>query len=111
MAYDEVLAGRLRQLLTGQAGLSERAMFGGLGFMIDRRLAVAANAAGALMVRVDPATAEGLLDGERVRLVEMRGRTMRGWLHVEPDVIAGDADLDAMVAHGIGYVRSLPAGK
>ena len=35
MAYDENLAGRIRERMLGQPGLSERKMFGGLAFMLD----------------------------------------------------------------------------
>ncbi|MDO5710952.1 MAG: TfoX/Sxy family protein [Micrococcales bacterium] len=107
MAYDEQLADRIREILGGEPDLSEKEMFGGLGFMLSRRMAVAANSEGTLMVRIDPSEADALLDGERVRLVEMRGRQMRGWLHVEPEVVAGDRELREMVGRGAAYVRSL----
>lgn len=36
MAYDETLARRIRDVLAATPGLSERKMFGGLAFLIDR---------------------------------------------------------------------------
>ena len=35
MAYDEKLADRVRDILEGDLGVSERKMFGGLAFMVD----------------------------------------------------------------------------
>ena len=35
MTYDEQLPDRLRSVLDGEPGLSERWMFGGLGFSVD----------------------------------------------------------------------------
>jgi TfoX N-terminal domain len=35
VAYDEILADRVRDVLAGEPGLSERKMFGGLAFMLD----------------------------------------------------------------------------
>ena len=54
MPYDRDLADRLRLALAGEPGLAERAMFGGLAFLVDGNMAVAASSDGGLMVRVDP---------------------------------------------------------
>lgn len=42
MAYDEGLALRIRHALADQAGLTEKAMFGGLGFLLDGHMVAAA---------------------------------------------------------------------
>ena len=55
MTYDEQLAGRLREILTGEPGLSERKMFGGLAFLIQGNMAVAASSQGGLLLRCDSA--------------------------------------------------------
>jgi TfoX/Sxy family transcriptional regulator of competence genes len=61
MAYDEDLANRIRELLARQAGVHEKAMFGGLAFVIDGHMAVAVSSKGGLMVRVPPAETDKLL--------------------------------------------------
>ena len=40
MAYDEDLANRIRELIASEDGYTEQKMFGGIGFMIDREVAV-----------------------------------------------------------------------
>ena len=50
MAYDEELAYRIREVLGREPDLAEKAMFGGLGFMLGGRMAVAAGSKGVLMV-------------------------------------------------------------
>jgi hypothetical protein len=42
MPYDESLAERIRSLLAAEPDVTEKKMFGGLGFMVDGHLAVAA---------------------------------------------------------------------
>ena len=64
MAYDEVLAQRLHDLLDGEPGVGSRKMFGGLGFMVEGHIAVAAGSSGDLIVRADPAQGEEWVDGE-----------------------------------------------
>lgn len=106
MAYDVQLADRIRDLVTGEEGLSEQRMFGGLAFLINRNMAVAASSHGGLLVRADPAAAEAWIDGDQVAPMEMRGRSMNGWLRVS-DPTASD-DLEVWVERGVAYARSLP---
>ena len=108
MTYDTDLADRVRGILDGEPGVAERRMFGGLAFLINGHLAVSASGKGGLLLRVDPADTESLLDEPHVRRFEMRGREMDGWLHVETAAVASDDDLRRFVAHGVEYVRSLP---
>lgn len=108
MSYDEVLAARIRDHLLGEPEVTERAMFGGLGFMVAGNMAVAAGSGGSLMVRTDPADVEEWIDGEGVRAMEMRGGPIKGWLLVATDVLADDASLSIWVERGVGYARSLP---
>ncbi len=109
MAYDPDLEGRIRQLVADEPDLSERRMFGGLAFLLAGHMAVAASGQGGLMVRVDPESADDLVTtADGVAPMEMRGRTMRGWLRVAPDVVATDPELAGWVAIGVARARSLP---
>lgn len=108
MAYDEDLAERIRELVSTEPGVSEQRMFGGLSFLINGNMSVAASGQGGLLVRVDPAGADGLLR-EQVQPMVMGGREMRGWLRVEPDAVQADDQLREWVDRGVGYARSLPA--
>jgi TfoX N-terminal domain len=108
MAYDEELANRIRDLIQGEPGLSEKRMFGGLAFLVHGHLAVSASSRGGLLVRVDPAQAESLVDHQHVRRFEMRGREMDGWLRVDVESLETDDELWRWVSHGLTYTRSLP---
>ncbi len=107
MAYDVDLANRLREVLRGERGLSEKQMFGGLAFMIDGNMAVGAGGQGGLLLRVDPAQTEVLVSEPSVRRFEMRGREMDGWLRVDAEAVDGDDELRVWVGHGVRYARSL----
>ena len=108
MAYDEVLAQRIHDLLDGEPGVTSRRMFGGLGFMVDGHMAVAAGSGGSLMVRADPDDADGWVS-EHVQPMEMRGRAMAGWLLVDRAALADDDQLQVWVDRGVAHVRTLPA--
>jgi hypothetical protein len=107
--FDEDLADRIRELLADEPGYGEKRMFGGLAFLIDGKMAVAASGRGGLMVRVDPAEARALLEREHVRPFEMKGRAVRGWLRVGAEGVRTKRALGPWVARGVAYARSLPA--
>ena len=111
MAYDEALAGRIRDLVADEPNLTEQTMFGGLAFLIGGNMAVAASGQGGLLVRVDPDESDALVASTPAELMEMRGRSMRGWLRVAPENVASDQDLAGWVTRGAAFARSLPAKK
>ncbi len=109
MAYDEELADRIRELVVSESGLTEQRMFGGLAFLIGGNMAIAASGQGGVLVRVDPAQSDTLVAGTDARLMEMRGRQMRGWLRVDPEAVRTKRQLAKWVELGATYARSLPA--
>ena len=100
MAYDEALAARIRALVPDAA---EKKMFGGLAFLVGGNMAVAASGQGGLLVRVDPDESDELVATTSAELMEMGGRSMRGWLRVP----AAD-DVEQWVERGVAYARTLP---
>jgi TfoX/Sxy family transcriptional regulator of competence genes len=113
MAYDVELADRLRDLVEAVAegrDVTEKKMFGGLGFMVDGHMAVAASSYGGLLLRCPPEQTEALIasaPGSTGRF-EMRGRAMDGWLRVDPEAAATEDDLRRWVEVGVDYVGTLP---
>lgn len=107
MAYDEELADRLRLLLAGR-GLTEKAMFGGLAFLLQGHMAVAASGRGGILVRVPPEETDALRREPGAGPFVMQGRTMTGWLRVAPEVLDDDAVLRSWAQRGVAYAGSLP---
>jgi TfoX/Sxy family transcriptional regulator of competence genes len=107
MAHDPELAERLHEVLAAQPDLTHKKMFGGHGFLLGGHLAVSASGLGGLLLRVDPAQAESLLNEPLVRRFEMRGRPMKGWLRIDPAAVRTDAELRRWVQLGVDYVRTL----
>jgi hypothetical protein len=109
VAYDEELAERTRELMAGEANLTEQRMFGGLAFLIGGNMAIGASGEGGLLVRVDPARSDELIASTNARPMEMRGRQMRGWLCVDTEDVRTKEELAGWVELGTAYARSLPA--
>jgi TfoX/Sxy family transcriptional regulator of competence genes len=108
VAYDEDLADRIREILSGRKYV-EKKMFGGLAFLIGGNMSVAASGQGGLLVRVDPAENDTLLTEPGAAPMEMGGRgPMTGWIRVEAGVLDA-ATLKRWVSRGVGYAEKLPA--
>jgi hypothetical protein len=108
MAYDEVLAGRIRDLIGPDPELTEKKMFGGIAFLIRGRMAITASGKGGIMVHVDPARADDLIAATAATVAVMRGREMPGWLRVSADEVATDDELSRWADLGLEYARSQP---
>ena len=108
MVYDEELAHRLRELLSGENGITEKAMFGGLAFLVHGNMAVSASRNGGLLVRIDPADSEAALARPHVALMEMGGRTMAGWITVLPEGLKTKRQLAQWVKRALTFVKTLP---
>jgi TfoX/Sxy family transcriptional regulator of competence genes len=108
VAYDEDLANRIRELTAGEAGVTEKQMFGGLAFLIGGNMAVAASGQGGLMVRVPPDQTDELVAEPHAAPMVMRGREMQGWLRVDSEGVRAKRELEPWVTRGVTYARSLP---
>ena len=97
MAYDEVLAERIRALIGPDPELTEKKMFGGLAFLIRGHMAISASGQGGVLVHVAPERSDELVASTAATIAVMQGREMPGWLRVAADSIATDDDLSPWV--------------
>jgi TfoX/Sxy family transcriptional regulator of competence genes len=109
MAYDEKTAERVRKLLSGRRGVVEKKMMGGLCFMVQGGMCCSVSGRGGLMVRVGAQAHEPTLGEPHVQAVEMRGRTMTGFVRVAPEGYRTDAALRTWIERGLEGVAARPA--
>jgi TfoX/Sxy family transcriptional regulator of competence genes len=108
VAHDPDLAERIRALLAAESGVSEQRMFGGVSFLVDGHMAIAASGQGGILVRTTGGDVERLaLEGDAEPAV-MGTRRMRGWVRVSAEKIRTDRRLAAWVTTGVAAARSLP---
>ena len=108
MAYDEGLAGRIRQALSGSPEIVEKKMFGGIGYLLNGNMACGVNG-DALIVRVGPEAYKSALAEPYTAVFDLTGRPMTGWVVVKADGIASDEALQGWVERGLAFARTLPA--
>ncbi len=107
MAYDQELTSRMRAVLYGSPGVTERKMFGGVAFMINGNLACGVQGEG-IIVRVGQAAHEAAMQKPHVHVFDFSGKPMKGWVVVDSEGVASDSELSAWVEAGKSYAGSLP---
>ncbi|MGE0310069.1 MAG: TfoX/Sxy family protein [Lautropia sp.] len=107
MAYDESLAHRIRTLLSDDAAVSEKKMFGGLAFL-HRGLMFVGVSGDKLMARVGKPQYRDSLARAHVREMDFTGRPMQGYVYVEPPGIATDLELGFWLQRCRTFVQTLP---
>jgi TfoX/Sxy family transcriptional regulator of competence genes len=110
MAFDEALAERVRALIAGAKDVAEKRMFGGVAFLVRGNMSVGLHGS-ELIVRIDPDETDQALKQPGVRLFDITGRPMKGWLLVSAAAIRTKPALEKWVTRGVEYARSLPAKK
>lgn len=109
MAFDESTAARVRRLLHPEpVAVIERRMFGGLAFMVDGNMLCAVGA-DHLMLRVGPDAHVAALQQPHASEMRFTGRSMRGYVTVDPAGYASPASLKRWVALALAFVRTLPS--
>ena len=106
MRYDEKLAARVRRLLSDRDDVTERAMFGGLTFMVAGHMCCGVNK-NELIVRLHPDDVDAALQRPHARPMDLTGRPMRGFVTVGPEGLKGLA-LGRWVGAAVGAAESRP---
>src|SRR5687767_9173204 len=96
------LADRVRATLAGRA-FGEKPMFGGICFLVNGNMTVAASTRG-LLVRLGKGDTAAALKQPGTRPMIQRGRPLDGYLYVDDDGTRRDADLKAWVGRALAHV-------
>jgi hypothetical protein len=107
MAYDPHLAERLRSLLKARRGVTEKAMFGGLAFLLHGKM-FCGILGSELLARVGPDAHDTAMARPHVRIMDFTGRPMRGYVFVGPAAIATAAQLQRWVNECQAHAATLP---
>ncbi len=108
MAFDEALAGRIRDALSRKKGVEEKKMFGCVCFLLNGN-ALAGVWKDRLIARLGPDEGEAALREPHVRAFDITGRPMRNWVAVEPDGVEDDYQLKDWIERALKFVKALPA--
>ena len=108
MAYDEQLADRIRAHVEHEKGLTEKRMFGGLAFLINGRMAVAAGSKGDVMLRVDPEGHRATVGASERFSGRDAGPGDGRLVEFDANLISSEDELAEWIQRGVSYAKSLP---
>jgi TfoX-like protein len=108
MAFDETLAGRLRDALARKKNIEEKRMFGCICFFLNGN-ALAGVWKDGLIARLGPDEGEAALREPHVRAFDITGRPMRNWVVVESEGVEDDDQLKDWIERAMKFVKKLPA--
>lgn len=106
MSTEESLSVAVRGHLSGAGAISEVKMFGGTGFMLNGNLVAAVSKRG-LLLRLGKDRYRDAFAWPGARPMEMRGRTMEGYVYIDPPVPTMSA-LKAWLDEAVAFVMTLP---
>ena len=108
MAYDTVLAERIRGVLGSRRGVTEKEQFGGIAFLMRGNVACGVTGA-ELLVRVGPEKHEEAMKSKDARPFALAGRPSKGWILVRAAGLKSPASLKKWVGLGVEFAKTLPA--
>jgi len=111
MPHDPALAERIRTALSNRPGVSEKAMFGGIGFLLDGNLLVSASGRGGMLVRVGPEGHAAAIQSPHTKAMEMGGRGMLGYVVVAAPGVASQGAVASWIERAVKHVRTLAPKK
>jgi hypothetical protein len=106
MAHDLELAKRLEKLLGKRPGFQEKTFFGGIGWMLNGNFCTGIHKDW-LVTRVGAEAALKLLKEPHVKVMDITGKAMKGWVMIAPQGVMDDSALRGHVELAIEFVQTL----
>ena len=110
MPYDEKLADRIRQRLTGLKKVEEKKMMGGLTFMYNGKMCVGVYK-NDLMCRIDPVIHEETIKKKGCRTMDFTNRPMIGYVLIDETGRKSKADFEYWIGLALDYNKRAKAAK
>jgi TfoX/Sxy family transcriptional regulator of competence genes len=103
MAYNEKIAGKTREIISlAHKNVEEKKMFGGLCFMVNDKMCVGVEN-NRLMIRLDPARIDEVLQKEGCKPMDFTGKVMKGYVFVDINVLNARRKLEYWINLALEY--------
>ncbi|GAB3923410.1 TfoX/Sxy family protein [Mucilaginibacter myungsuensis] len=103
MPYDETMVNRVREIIADRTDkVEERAMFGGLAFLVDDKLCVAVKT-DKIFARLAPEVYEAVVDKEGISLMKRGNTAMKGYVYIDFDMLQNQTQLERWVGSALDF--------
>lgn len=110
MAYNQILANRIREQLQEIENVEEKEMMGGLSFMVNQKMCVGV-IKDEMMCRIDPARSEEVLDKTGCREMDFTGKPMKGWVMIDDSGMKNQIELKFWIDLALDFNQHAKASK
>jgi TfoX/Sxy family transcriptional regulator of competence genes len=110
MAYNQILANRIRERLQDLENVEEKAMMGGLAFMVNDKMCVGVWKE-ELMCRIDPEKQEEALETTGCRIMDFTGKPMKGWVLIDDSGMRNATELSYWIDLALDFNKYSKASK
>src|SRR6187551_275727 len=111
MSYNEALTNRIREIISlTHKNVEEKKMFGGLCFMVNDKMCVGVEQE-RLMVRLDPAKYDEVMEKEGCKPMDFTGKVMKGYVFVDIEALNTKKKLEYWVTLALEYNKIAKPGK
>lgn len=110
MAYNQILANRIREQLQELEGVEEKEMMGGLTFMLHDKMCVGVFK-DEMMCRIDPAIFEEVIEISGCRAMDFTGKTMNGWILIDDSGMKNVAEFKKWIDMALDFNQYAKASK
>jgi TfoX/Sxy family transcriptional regulator of competence genes len=111
MAYNEKLADRTREIISlTHKKVEEKRMFGGLCFMVNDKMCVGVEQE-RLMVRLDPAKYDEVIEKDGCKPMDFTGKIMRGYVFVDIEALNTKKKLEYWVQLALEFNKFVKSSK
>lgn len=111
MSYNEKLADRTREIIAlTHKKVEEKKMFGGLCFMVNDKMCVGVEKE-RLMVRLDPALFDEVIEKEGCKPMDFTGKIMKGYVFVDVEALNTKKKLEYWVRLALDFNKHAKSSK
>ena len=111
MAYDKAIEAIIQELYVGEQGLTAKAMFGGVCYLVGGNMAFGIYKDNLIIRLGSPEQAQQEIDSGRALPFDITGKAMKGWVMIPKDRLAAPRDYQKWLDRGVGFARRLPSKK
>ncbi|CAN5119709.1 hypothetical protein BH11PLA2_BH11PLA2_16800 [soil metagenome] len=106
MPFNQALAARIRTAIGRKKGINETKMFGGVGFLLNGNVLVGVWK-DSMIVQLGPKAGEDALLERHVRVFDITGKAVKGWVIVELEGVGLDEEVKGWVQKAVKFVGKM----
>jgi len=110
MAYNKILADRIREILVEQPQVEEKEMMGGVAFMVNDKMCVGV-IKDEMMARIDPDVYDEAIEKTGCRPMDFTKKPMKGWVFISPEGIDRVKDLEYWIGLALEFNKKAKSSK